>query len=79
MESDLQEQVRSLLLQGKKIEAIKIYRESTGFGLKEAKDAVELIESNLRGSGLLPPKAKGGCFSLVSLLLMLLYGIVRQF
>ncbi|HEY7159674.1 MAG TPA: ribosomal protein L7/L12, partial [Acidobacteriota bacterium] len=46
--NDLQEQVQSLLLQGKKIEAIKIYREASGLGLKEAKDAVELIESNLR-------------------------------
>jgi ribosomal protein L7/L12 len=34
-----------LLLQGsKKIEAIKVYRERTGVGLKEAKDAVEALE-----------------------------------
>jgi ribosomal protein L7/L12 len=29
------------LEQGRKIQAIKLYREQTGVGLKEAKDAVE--------------------------------------
>jgi ribosomal protein L7/L12 len=37
------DQVNSFLLQGKKIQAIKAYRESTGADLKEAKDAVERI------------------------------------
>jgi large subunit ribosomal protein L7/L12 len=37
----------SLLKQGRKIEAIKLYREQTGLGLKEAKDAVEQIERDL--------------------------------
>lgn len=37
-------EVRSLLLRGKKIQAIKVYREGTGAGLKEAKDAVEAME-----------------------------------
>jgi large subunit ribosomal protein L7/L12 len=32
-----------LIARGKKIEAIKIYREATGVGLKEAKDAVDAI------------------------------------
>ena len=36
--------VAALLAQGKKINAIKIYRDQTGVGLKEAKDAVEEIE-----------------------------------
>jgi len=34
-------QVVALLRAGKKIEAIKVYRELTGAGLKEAKEAVE--------------------------------------
>ncbi|NJN97033.1 MAG: hypothetical protein HC875_24520 [Anaerolineales bacterium] len=38
-------QIRSLLQQGNKIEAIKIYREATGVGLAEAKAAVEAIEA----------------------------------
>ena len=41
---DWQEQIHSLLQSGKKIEAIKIYRQATGVGLKEAKDAVEALE-----------------------------------
>ena len=36
--------VRSLLAQGRKIEAVRIYREQTGVGLAEAKDAVERLE-----------------------------------
>jgi ribosomal protein L7/L12 len=35
--------VIALLRQDKEIEAIKVYREATGMGLKEAKDAVEAI------------------------------------
>lgn len=34
-----------LLQQGRKIEAIKLYRERTGVGLAEAKDAVEAMET----------------------------------
>lgn len=33
---------------GNKIEAIKLHREATGFGLKESKDEVEAIEASLR-------------------------------
>lgn len=36
--------VADLLREGRKIEAIKRYREQTGVGLKEAKDAVEAME-----------------------------------
>ncbi|HEU5375019.1 MAG TPA: ribosomal protein L7/L12 [Ktedonobacteraceae bacterium] len=39
--------VRSLLLEGKKISAIKLYREQTGLGLREAKDIVEQMERTL--------------------------------
>jgi ribosomal protein L7/L12 len=42
-------QIVALVQQGKKIEAIKIYRERTGLGLKEAKDAVEQIEREMKG------------------------------
>jgi len=38
------DEINELLLQNKKIEAIKLYREQTGVGLKEAKDAIEAIE-----------------------------------
>ena len=36
-------EVQALSRAGKKIHAIKIYREHTGAGLKEAKDAVEAL------------------------------------
>ena len=39
--------IRSLLSKNKKIDAIKIYREEYGVGLKEAKDAVERIEASV--------------------------------
>ncbi|WP_393080357.1 ribosomal protein L7/L12 [Streptomyces sp. LN704] len=38
------EQVAALVRDGRKIQAIKEYREFTGVGLKEAKDAVERME-----------------------------------
>ncbi len=37
------DEVVSLVRDGKKIQAIKVYREITGTGLKEAKDAVERL------------------------------------
>jgi ribosomal protein L7/L12 len=39
----LEGQILLLVQAGKKIEAIKIYRQETGSGLKEAKDAVEAL------------------------------------
>ncbi len=41
---DLVQQIRTLVEQDKKIEAIKVYRGLTGAGLREAKDAVEAIQ-----------------------------------
>ena len=41
-------EVRGLLQAGRKIEAIKVYREATGAGLAEAKQAVERIEATIR-------------------------------
>jgi len=45
---ELEEQLRLLLAEGQKIEAIKVYRERTGAGLAEAKDAVEALEAGKR-------------------------------
>jgi hypothetical protein len=39
------DEINELLLQNKKVEAIKLYREQTGAGLKVAKDAIEAIEA----------------------------------
>jgi ribosomal protein L7/L12 len=46
----LEQQVRSLLDQGQKIEAVKVYKDQTGASLAEAKEAVEAIQA-----GALPP------------------------
>jgi ribosomal protein L7/L12 len=40
---DLKEEIRTLVLSGRMIEAVKLYRERTGAGLKDAKDAVDAI------------------------------------
>src|SRR5688572_13630289 len=50
--ADLEREVRSLLDQGQKIEAIKVYRQHTGSSLKDAKDAVEALQG---GSSLSQP------------------------
>jgi ribosomal protein L7/L12 len=42
-------EVTEWLRKGNKLEAIKAYREATGQGLKEAKDAVEEMERRMRG------------------------------
>ncbi|EPD56180.1 MULTISPECIES: ribosomal protein L7/L12 [Streptomyces] len=36
-------EIDALLREGKKIQAIKVYREATGAGLKEAKEAVDRL------------------------------------
>jgi ribosomal protein L7/L12 len=63
---DGRERVSELLFAGKKIHAIKVYRELTGVGLKEAKDAVEAMEKALRGTDALRfENAKpGGCLGM---------------
>ena len=41
---EIEEQVRALVTAGRKLEAIKLAREVTHLGLKEAKDLVESME-----------------------------------
>jgi len=66
------EQVATLsecIFQGRKIEAIKLYRGMTNLGLKEAKDAVEELEKSLRASApdkfAAAPQGKGGCLGII--------------
>lgn len=60
-DSSVELDVVSLLEQGRKIEAVKVYRERTGVGLKQAKEAVETIASE-RG---LVSASGGGCFGVL--------------
>ena len=48
----LESKIRSLLGKNKKMEAIKIYREEYGTGLKEAQVAVERIEASMTSGGI---------------------------
>ncbi len=45
---DKLKEVHDFLFYGKKIQAIKVYKEATGLGLKDSKTAVETIEKKLR-------------------------------
>jgi ribosomal protein L7/L12 len=64
---DWKQEIRALLSEGQKIQAIKLYRERTGVGLKKAKDAVEAIQ---RGERRRDPEERDNAFhqTLVSLL-----------
>jgi hypothetical protein len=41
-------EIRALLQQRRKIDAIKLLREHTGIGLKEAKDRIDALDRELR-------------------------------
>jgi hypothetical protein len=45
---DKLEPIKQALFQGRKIQAIKLYRKCAGAGLKEAKEAVDKLEAELR-------------------------------
>jgi hypothetical protein len=72
-----QEQVQQIidaLASGRKIEAIKIYRQATGKGLKEANDFLdavipELIEKDPEKYGKLAASRRAGCASVILLLI----------
>lgn len=53
-DTNIDAELRALLAEGRKIEAIKRYREATGVGLAAAKEAVEALE---RGEALPTPNA----------------------
>jgi ribosomal protein L7/L12 len=63
---DLEKPILELLVAGKKIAAIKLYRERTGSGLKDSKDAVEALAVR---HGIVAP-AQSGCFGVLALLLL---------
>jgi Ribosomal protein L7/L12 C-terminal domain len=61
-------QIQDLLAQGRKIYAIKLLREETGAGLKEAKDAVERFAA---AHGLTASRGTG-CLNMLLLVAMLI-------
>ena len=46
-------EVQELIAQGLKINAIKLYREQTGVGLAEAKEAVDTMTVQMKSQGLI--------------------------
>tara|TARA_R110002096_G_scaffold285473_1_gene479273 strand:- start:655 stop:912 length:258 start_codon:yes stop_codon:yes gene_type:complete len=76
MAAEISEEVLAQLIQllesGQKIQAIKIYRETTGVGLKEAKEAVEALGVSAFGEKYSKMKTSGsGCCTAIVLLLVL--------
>lgn len=61
---ELAEQIVDLLKQGQKIEAVKLYREHAGVGLKEAKDIVDEIGARAG----IESASRSGCFGVVLLM-----------
>ncbi len=62
---EIRESVKESILAGKKIEAIKTYRESSGKGLKDSKEVIEAITENLRKDHPELQIKQAGCASVV--------------
>jgi Ribosomal protein L7/L12 C-terminal domain len=71
MPPKLRDDLTALLRANRKIDAIKVYREATGQGLKESKDAVETFAAR---AGL--TAKPGGCAGVVLLALFVAVGFV---
>jgi hypothetical protein len=74
------QEIQAHLFAGRKIQAIKIYRDASGEGLKEAKDAMEAYAAKLYEqspqSFAKDPTAKTGCFGVILLILLPLAAII---
>lgn len=71
LDSTFEKEIVGLLEGGKKIEAIKLYREQTGVGLKEAKDAVEALAAQ---RGIVAP-SRSGCLGVVLFMVAILIAV----
>ena len=67
----LEQEVLAILKGGTKIEAIKVYRQRTGVGLKEAKDAVEALAARY---GVV---SKSGCAGVLAVVVFLGWVVVE--
>lgn len=79
---DATTQIDGLVRKGRKVEAVKLFRETFGVGLREAKEAVDAMERRLSGQPAnvtpLAPAARGcrGCRgSMIVLLILMVAGI----
>jgi ribosomal protein L7/L12 len=69
-------EVVDLIISGQKIEAIKRFREASGAGLKDAKDAVERLEAELGEQHPQLQKSKAGCGTTSAVLLVATLGVL---
>ena len=67
------DRVREAATAGRKIEAIKLLREETGMGLKEAKHAVEELQRSL---GVPDTSTSGGCAGVLVIAGLVVAGVV---
>jgi ribosomal L7/L12-like protein len=77
-----QNDVRALLAQGQKIDAIKLVRQQTGAGLKDSKDFVEAMERGQSPPVPQPPVKQpqtAGCAVVVAILLGLAAALLTYF
>ena len=66
------ERICAAIYAGRKIEAIKVYREASGKDLKDSKEFIESLESKLREDApdkFTKPAGKSGCLVVLVLLL----------
>ena len=73
--------IKEMLFQGRKIEAIKIFRKSSGAGLAEAKDAVEQLEKQLRETEpakFTPSTERRGCLGVVIFLCVIMAIVILR-
>jgi hypothetical protein len=70
--SNIDEEIREAIFAGQKIRAIKLYREVSGAGLKEAKDFVEALAAELyaRSPEKFTTAPASGCGTAAALLLL---------
>lgn len=69
-------EIEDYLYNGRKIEAIKIFREYTGLGLKDAKEVLDQHETELRKKRPDRFKKSGGCGTVVAVILVGVLSIV---
>jgi hypothetical protein len=85
VETNVQERIEAFLHDGHKIAAIKLYRETTGVNLKDAKDAIEAYHEELIrlrpsefGVQTEPtrPRTVSGCSGVFLVIILILAGFV---
>lgn len=78
---DVVDSIRSALFAGQKIQAIKLHREATGYGLKESKDVIDAIEAELRSrepEKFTAPPGGRGCAGVVLVIVGVATAVIRS-